>query len=88
MKYSMTKLSRLAAIRIRKDEEDLIRKKLEALEELLSRLDSVEVPKEAFVLAPEGYHEREDVPVQFESDEVLKTFNSVKDRYVKGPRTL
>lgn len=88
MKYSISKLSRLSMLKISKDEEKMISKKIEAISELLEKLDSIEPPKEAFVLAPEGLHEREDVPNYFNSDEIIKIFNNVKDRFVKGPKTL
>ncbi len=88
MKYSINKLSRLSMLKIRKDEEKMISKKVLAIGELLEKLDSIEPPKEAFVLAPEGTHERNDIPSNFNSDEIIKIFNSVKDRYAKGPKTL
>lgn len=88
MKYSIEKLAKLSMLKVSKEEEKLVKKKLDALIQLLNKLDEVEVPKEAFVLAPEGVHEREDVPEKFESDEILKIFNETKDRYLKGPKTL
>ncbi len=88
MKYSINKLSKLSMLKISKDEEKMISKKVEAIGELLEKLDAIEPPKEAFVLAPEGFHEREDVPENFDSDEIIKIFNNVKERFVKGPKTL
>ncbi len=88
MKYSISKLSRLSMLKMSKDEEKMINKKVEAIGELLEKLESIELPKEAFVLAPEGTHERDDIPSNFDSDEIIKIFNNVKDRLVKGPKTL
>ncbi|MFP3261432.1 MAG: hypothetical protein RXP28_01095 [Nitrososphaeria archaeon] len=88
MRYSINKLSKLSMLKISKEEERMIAKKVQALGELLEKLDTVEPPKEAFVLAPEGEHKRDDVPVQFDSDDIIKVFNNVKERYLKGPKTL
>jgi aspartyl/glutamyl-tRNA(Asn/Gln) amidotransferase C subunit len=88
MKYSINKLAKLSMLKISKEEEKMIAKKVQALGELLEKLDAIEPPKEAFVLAPEGEHKRDDVPVQFDSEEIIKVFNEVKGRYLKGPKTL
>jgi len=79
MKYSINKLSKLSMLKISKEEEKMIAKKVQALGELLEKLDAIEPPKEAFVLAPEGEHKRDDVPVQFDSDEIIKVFNELRE---------
>ncbi len=88
MKFSMDHLSRLALIKINSEEKREIEGRIKALRALLKDLESVELPEEAIVLVPQGMHERDDKPEQFDSDAILNGFNSVKERYIKAPRTL
>lgn len=88
MKFSIQRLSKLALIKINSEEKKEIEKRIAALRALLKDLEEVELPEESIVLVPEGMHEREDMPEQFDSEAILNGFNSVKDRYIKAPRTL
>jgi Asp-tRNA(Asn)/Glu-tRNA(Gln) amidotransferase C subunit len=88
VKFSIDHLSKLALIKINSEEKSEIEKRISALRALLKDLEGIELPEEAIVLVPEGLHEREDIPEQFDSGAILNGFNSVKDRYIKAPRTL
>jgi|GEM_PF-912769 len=88
MKFSIDHISKLALIKISGEEKRDIEKRINALRVLLSDLETVKLPEEAIVLVPEGIHERDDIPVQFNSEIILEGFNNIKDRYIKAPRTL
>lgn len=88
MKYSVKKLSALSLIRLDKNEVKDIRVRLDALTGLLDQLEGFKVSAMELEIAPQGEHRREDVPYQFDSDDVLKAFNELKGRYVKAPRTV
>jgi len=88
MKFSIDHISKLALIKISGEEKRDIEKRITALRVLLSDLETVKLPEEAIVLVPEGKHERDDIPVQFNSEIILEGFNNIKDRYIKAPRTL
>jgi len=88
MKFTIDHLSKLALIKVNSEEKKDIEKRIKALNALLKELEKVELPSEPIVLVPSGAHERQDIPEQFDSDEILKSLNNIKDRYIKAPRTL
>ncbi len=88
MKFTIDSLSKLALIKVNSEEKKEIDRRIKALNVLLKDLEKVELPNEAIVLVPNGVHERQDIPEQFDSDAILNSLNSTKDRYIKAPRTL
>mgnify|MGYP001772589122 CR=1 FL=1 len=88
MKFTIDHLSKLALIKVNSEEKKDIEKRIKSLNALLKELEKVELPSEPIVLVPGGSHERQDIPEQFDSDEILKSLNNIKDRYIKAPRTL
>ncbi|MCL4339597.1 MAG: hypothetical protein JRN32_03130 [Nitrososphaerota archaeon] len=88
MKFDVDKISSMSLITLNRSEKKEIVKRLNALKSYLDAINSIETPSSPIILAPEGINERADEPIAFDSDKVLASFHTIKNRYIKAPRTL
>jgi len=88
LKFDVDRIADMSLITLSGPEKKEIVKRLGALKSYLDALNSVETPSSPIILAPEGINERADEPIGFDSDMILATFHTLKNRYVKAPRTL
>jgi aspartyl/glutamyl-tRNA(Asn/Gln) amidotransferase C subunit len=86
MKEELEYLSDLVLLNLSVEEKREVLKRLKALRSFLKRLEEVEIGEEAPFLPSLRLKMRRDEPRSVE--EVLRIIPNLKDRYVKGPKTV
>ena len=88
MKGELEYLADLVLLELTREERREVAKRLKALKSVLKRLENVKVGEEPPFLPTLRLKLRKDEPRAFNVEELLSIVPKVKDRYVKGPKTV